>query len=263
MEQLSDLTAPLAFILPVAIVGAIATYLEWQFPRRNDAVPISRWVNSVVLYIITVPMLAVVMPLIGYAVAKWSEMTQGGLLFWIDMPVWVRAVLTFLILDFLIFLSHLAMHRIRIFWRAHRVHHSDTVISASTGLLHHPFEALLLNVSGFLIIPFLGLQGEGVLAFGFVQFLFNIWLHTNVANFPGQYALGTVIFTPDLHRVHHSTEEAHYTANLGLVFTIWDRMFGTYVRERDLDMRISFGLGTDEWRHSKRLGSLLVDPFRK
>ncbi len=263
MEDLSALLAPIQFLIPVFIAGSVATYLEWQFPRRDEPVPLSRWYNSIMLYLLTVPLLAVVIPALGYALAKWNEQNGAGLLQSDALPFWAKVLLTVLILDFAAFLVHYAMHRVRVFWRLHRVHHSDTMISASTGLLHHPLESLVLNGAGLAIVPMLGLQGEGILIFSLFQFVFNIWHHTNVANFPGQYALGAIIFTPDLHRVHHSTDQAHYNANLGLVFTIWDRLFGTFVRERDLDTRIEFGLNPNEWGHPRTLVSLLIDPVRK
>ena len=248
------------------IICAIATYLEWQFPRRDDPVGLRRWYKSVLLYLvvqITVPLLATFLPLLGYALAKWSEAAGGGLLALGGLPFWFKIIVTILILDFLAFLSHFVMHRINLFWRLHRVHHSDPMLSASTSFLHHPFESLFVNSVGVILTPFLGLQGEGILIFSLLQFLFNIWHHSNVANIPGQFAISAIIFTPDLHRVHHSVEAAHHSANLGIVFTFWDRLFGTFVRERDLDKRITFGLNPTEWDHAHTFKSLLVDPFRK
>lgn len=263
METLSELIAPIRFMIPVAIAGMIATYLEWQFPRRDGPVALSRWYNSVMLYLVAAPILAVAMPALGFALAKWSEQQGGGLSNWDALPLWVRIVGTVLILDFASFLAHYLMHKFRVLWRLHRVHHSDTQISASTSFLHHPMESLVLNSAGLVMALMLGLQAEGMLVFGFFQFVFNIWHHSNVANFPGQHALGVVVFTPDLHRVHHSMDKAHYNTNLGLIFTIWDRMFGTFVGERDLDQRIDFGLDETEWAHGHEIGSLLIDPLRK
>lgn len=263
MDQLWDFIAPIQFLIPIFLAGAIATYLEWQFPRRDDPVTLGRWYKSVMLFALTVPLLAVVMPVVGYALAVWSEAVGSGILPFDGLPLWLRIVTTVLILDFLNFISHFVMHRFNLFWRVHRVHHSDRMVSASTSLLHHPVEQLLLNIAGLISIPFLGLQGEGLLIYGFLQFVIGVWHHSNVENVPGQYAVGKIIFTPDLHRIHHSIDKAHHTANLGLVFTFWDRLFGSYIGERDLDKKITYGLPRDEWDHPDTVRSLLIDPFRK
>ena len=263
LEKIAELIAPLAFMIPIVIAGAIATILEWQFPRRSEPVPLSRWINSIVMLAVAIPMLAIVMPMLGYALARWTELAGNGILSVSGLPIWAKVILTILILDFLNFFSHLVMHRVNVFWRLHRVHHSDSMISASTSFLNHPLEVLATNVAGFIVIPFIGLQSEGVLIFGFLQFSFGIWQHSNVQNIPGQHHLGAFVITPDLHRIHHSADAAHHGSNLGLIFTIWDRMFGTFVRERDLDMQVTFGLDPKEWGHPETPVSLLIDPLRK
>ncbi len=37
-----------------------------------------------------------------------------------------------------------------------------------------------------------------------------------------------VLVTPQFHRVHHSGEPQHADMNFGLMFTFWDRLFGTH-----------------------------------
>jgi sterol desaturase/sphingolipid hydroxylase (fatty acid hydroxylase superfamily) len=40
--------------------------------------------------------------------------------------------------------------------------------------------------------------------------------------------LRPVLVTPDMHRVHHSTDNAEANSNFGFNLAIWDRLFGTY-----------------------------------
>jgi sterol desaturase/sphingolipid hydroxylase (fatty acid hydroxylase superfamily) len=51
-----------------------------------------------------------------------------------------------------------------------------------------------------------------------------------------------VFVTPRYHHIHHSDDPGHYTANLGSLLTIWDRMFGTYVNPEEVE-KLSFGIG--------------------
>ena len=41
-------------------------------------------------------------------------------------------------------------------------------------------------------------------------------------------ALTTVLLTPGTHRVHHAPERPLTDSNFGLVFSVWDRMLGTF-----------------------------------
>ncbi len=55
--------------------------------------------------------------------------------------------------------------------------------------------------------------------------------------------VGVVDRTPRYHHIHHSDNPAHYKANLAALFTIWDRLFGTYVNPDDVKEPLSFGIG--------------------
>ena len=41
-----------------------------------------------------------------------------------------------------------------------------------------------------------------------------------------------IFVTPRFHHIHHSTDPRYYLANMGNIFSVWDRLFGTYI---DLD----------------------------
>ena len=71
-----------------------------------------------------------------------------------------------------------------------------------------------------------------------------------------------IIVSPDMHKVHHHFELPHTDSNYGNIFSIWDRIFGTYT---ELDKKdIIYGVDTDfdEIKNSKIL-SLLYKPFDK
>ncbi len=70
----------------------------------------------------------------------------------------------------------------------------------------------------------------------------QFWEHTNLkVNFG---PLGWIFITPDYHRVHHSaTNKVGY--NLGTTFTLWDRMFGTFIDPRTVPEEFPLGLGEE------------------
>jgi len=52
-----------------------------------------------------------------------------------------------------------------------------------------------------------------------------------------------IVVTSRYHHIHHSDNPLHYKANLGSLFTLWDRIFGTYVNSEDIEENLSFGIG--------------------
>jgi sterol desaturase/sphingolipid hydroxylase (fatty acid hydroxylase superfamily) len=44
---------------------------------------------------------------------------------------------------------------------------------------------------------------------------------------PNEDIISQVFITPSLHRTHHSTLRKEHDSNYGIVFSIWDRLFGT------------------------------------
>ena len=74
--------------------------------------------------------------------------------------------------------------------------------------------------------------------------------------------LSYIIVSPNMHKVHHHFELPYTDSNYGNIFSIWDRLFGTFM-ELDKD-KIKYGVDTDldEIQNSK-FTSLLERPFKK
>ena len=74
--------------------------------------------------------------------------------------------------------------------------------------------------------------------------------------------LSWVIVSPDMHKVHHHYVLPYTDSNYGNIFSIWDRLLGTY---RELD-REAIVYGVDTFPDRKENGSvwgLLRQPFHK
>ncbi|WP_336043411.1 sterol desaturase family protein, partial [Pseudooceanicola nanhaiensis] len=88
--------------------------------------------------------------------------------------------------------------------------------------------------------------------------------HANIA-LPGRADrwLRRVLVTPDMHRVHHSTEQAEHDTNFGFTLSLWDRVFRTYTPQPGRGHEgMTLGL---EWQDDRpaRLWWSLRLPFRK
>ena len=59
-------------------------------------------------------------------------------------------------------------------------------------------------------------------------------------------ALSLVFVTPDIHKFHHHYQAPWTDSNLGNVFSIWDRMFGTLVYEDTREIRYGLDIMEDD-----------------
>jgi sterol desaturase/sphingolipid hydroxylase (fatty acid hydroxylase superfamily) len=56
-----------------------------------------------------------------------------------------------------------------------------------------------------------------------------------------------IFVTPRYHHIHHSDDPQYYMTNMASLFTVWDRVFGTYVDpDKVAKTTLSFGTGEKE-----------------
>ena len=106
--------------------------------------------------------------LFGAAAVGAAEVAEGrdwGLLNFLDWPRAIEFLLAVVVLDFAIYLQHVIVHKVPLFWRFHVVHHSDLDLDASSGLRFHPIEILVSMLYKIGIICLLGPVPMAVLIF--------------------------------------------------------------------------------------------------
>lgn len=218
-------------LIAVFVIMAAA---EWFRPRRvllmNKA---RRWTTHALFFVTN----SITGRLLAFAIAiptaaHWSSASGFGLFHWLAWPDWVEALALFVLLDFAIWLQHLAMHKVPLLWRMHKVHHVDRDLDVTTAVRFHPFELVVSTVYKSAWVFLLGAPVAIALAFEAwlnANALFN---HSNVA-LPRWFdrAIRPFLVTPDLHLVHHSTLPGEQQQNYGFALTVWDRLFRTYSDE--------------------------------
>jgi sterol desaturase/sphingolipid hydroxylase (fatty acid hydroxylase superfamily) len=150
-----------------------------------------------------------------------------GLLQNLENPIW-QAILSFVLLDLLLYAWHWACHRFDGLWMFHRVHHNDPYLNTSTAFRIHALELLSTNLLKAAYIGLLGIEQMMVLINEAVITFFIMFHHTNIS-FKGENLVGRLIIVPYLHLAHHSTERREHDCNYGAVLAIWDRLFGTSI----------------------------------
>jgi sterol desaturase/sphingolipid hydroxylase (fatty acid hydroxylase superfamily) len=156
------------------------------------------------------------------------------------MPLVFRVLCYLIIADLGHYWIHRLMHH-RHLWRIHKWHHAPDYMYWLMGVRATLPQQVLVNLPYIVAYSFLALSPWWmVLAVGAGHILQNDWMHLNVT-WRSSW-LEWLIVTPRYHHVHHSDQPDHYAANLAALFTVWDRVFGTYVNPGELRTALSFGI---------------------
>ncbi len=190
-------------------------YTPWQ-QRLSYQTNISLFVlNSIIITVFSVTTLLTIA----------EHYSGNGLLSLVSSPL-VKALLSLLAIDLLLYIWHQACHRLEFLWLFHRVHHSDSSMNVSTAFRLHFVEIFAATSLKVLLIVTLGIDKTQVLMIETLILLCTMFQHTNTS-IKYERVLGCFMIVPILHRLHHATERSDYDHNYGTVFSFWDRLFGT------------------------------------
>ncbi|WP_299120605.1 sterol desaturase family protein [uncultured Tenacibaculum sp.] len=195
--------------------------------------------------------------------ADWVQANNFGLINWLPtMPLWLYVVLGVLFLDFFgAYLAHYVEHKVKPLWMVHLVHHSDHKVDTTTANRHHPLESVIRFTFTLLGVFLVGTPIAIIMLYQSMSLIFTQLTHANI-KMPRKLdkILSYVLVSPDMHKVHHHNLLPYTDSNYGNIFSIWDRLFGTYM-ELDRE-KIIYGVDTfpDEEKNSS-LKELLKQPF--
>jgi sterol desaturase/sphingolipid hydroxylase (fatty acid hydroxylase superfamily) len=234
--------AQLVLILQFALPGAIAiATLEalflalvmrknynWRAYFASLADALGR--EYVVMTFLT---LSITAPAVGFA---WKHR-----LFTVPLDTVTSVVLLVILQDFSYYWFHRASHRIRWFWATHAIHHSSNELNLAAS--YRFGWTGRLTGAGLFYVPmiWLGFAPGPVFIAGGFGLLYQFWIHTEWI--PKLGWLEYVLNTPSHHRVHHAANPEYLDRNYGGILIVWDRLFGTFVSERD-DVPCRYGLVT-------------------
>jgi len=148
-------------------------------------------------------------------------------------------LLLFIGQEFCYYCYHRAAHRVRWFWGNHAVHHSPNELNLSAALRIGIFGKLTGNSLFFIPLIWIGFDPRTVFTLLSLNLLYQFWIHATWI--PKLGWLEGIVNTPSAHRVHHASNVDYLDANFGGVLLVFDRLFGTYVKERD-DLPCRYGL---------------------
>ncbi len=250
-----------AFLLTAAAMGA----WELAAPRRWRMRPrLARWPTNLGIVALNTVLVRLLFPAAAVGAALWASSRGIGLFNLITLPPLAAMVLSVILLDLLIYGQHVAMHKVPLLWRLHRMHHMDLDVDFTTGLRFHPVEIILSAALKFLAVIALGAPPAAVILFEVILNASSMFNHGNVRLGPRlDRLLRAAVVTPDMHRVHHSVIRLETDSNYGFALSVWDRLFGTY-RAQPAKGHTAMTLGLPVFRSPGDGGfyALLLNPLR-
>lgn len=146
-------------------------------------------------------------------------------------PAPVRFAWGVLLADFLAWFHHWVRHKVPWFWHFHAVHHSQRQLNMFTDFRYHIVEYFISQTLQAIPLFMLAVATPTVVLYSLFQSFVTRAYHGNIRTDLGP--LRYLLVTPQSHRIHHSIEPQHFDKNFGVVFSIWDYVFGTQHRQYD------------------------------
>jgi sterol desaturase/sphingolipid hydroxylase (fatty acid hydroxylase superfamily) len=203
-------------MLPPAMVALGLVVLEVR--RHGDAADwwrnLQSWGVTRVLSVTALPLF----PLWGDG--KWSLIDGSALPFWLGFPIFLVTR------DLAEFVFHWIQHRIPFLWAMHSLHHSDPDMGALTHQRHFWADQF---VAGLTVVPaallVISPTPEILAGWG----VFGLWNYVYHSRIPMNFGRWSWLLNcPDYHRIHHSSDPAHYNTNFAALLPVFDVLFGTY-----------------------------------
>ena len=187
-----------------------------------------------------------------------------GLLNWLPIiPIWINVFLGILFLDLIgAYLPHWLEHKIKPLWMIHLVHHSDHHVDTTTANRHHPLESLIRFTFTLIGVLITGANIGIVMLYQSISLISTQFNHANI-KLPKRVDLFLSYFfvSPDMHKTHHHYRLPFTDSNFGNIFSIWDRLFGTYKAFSREKLIYGVDVFFDENANGK-IETLLKQPFQ-
>jgi sterol desaturase/sphingolipid hydroxylase (fatty acid hydroxylase superfamily) len=162
-----------------------------------------------------------------------------------NLPLVVKFLLFFIIMDFFEFYSHYLLHRINFFWKFHKIHHAQETLGFASTRHFHFMEYLVLRPLAWIPMGILGFSDHSYIictaVYMWIGYFLTFFSHCNVkVNFG---FLNKIIITPNTHYWHHAKNiPRKYGVNYASMLVIWDHLFKSYYLPEDPKLEPMLGV---------------------
>ena len=259
-ENISSLNRALILISGITIFWVIEGIVPFKF------LDYKKWKHSIPNFLLTLTTIIVnfFFAFLLVFAADWTNENNFGILQIVNSTTLVSIILGLLVLDLIgAYLPHLVQHKVKLLWYIHIVHHTDHKVDTTTANRHHPFESVVRFIFTFIGIFISGAPIGLVLMYQSLSVIASQFNHANIQiSNKVDKILSYLIVSPNMHKVHHHFELPYTDSNYGNIFSIWDRLFGTYMELNKEEIIYGVDTDLDEVQNSK-FTSLIERPFKK
>jgi sterol desaturase/sphingolipid hydroxylase (fatty acid hydroxylase superfamily) len=191
------------------------------------------------IFLLTTIILNLLLGAVTILVCKWVTEHKFGLLYLFQLPLWANILLGLFFMDFFgQYAPHYAMHKIRWMWKFHMIHHSDTKVDVTTGTRHHPGEWIFREFSTIIGVFLIGIPIGMYFLYRSVAAIFTHFNHANIrVPLWLDKPISWIFVSPNMHKVHHHFKRPYTDTNYANIFSLWDRIFGTFAYDDPKNLR--------------------------
>lgn len=193
----------------------------------------------------------------------WSISNNIGLLTHIHVNLLWYTIIGLMLLDLIgAYFVHFVEHKVKWMWRFHLIHHSDTHIDTTSANRHHPGESIFRLFFTVIAVGIIGAPIWLVMMYQSASVVLSQFNHANI-RLPLwlDKTLSWILVSPNMHKVHHHYVQPYTDSNYGNIFSIWDRIFGTFTTLAP--EKITYGIDTHMLpEENNRVGNLFAIPFQ-
>lgn len=239
------------------LLESIKPLFDFNYKKWNHAL-----IN--IFFTLTTIIVNFVMAFILLMSAEWATENNFGILQWLPkINIWLYTIIGLLLLDLIgAYLAHLVQHKTKWMWRFHLIHHTDTWIDTTTANRHHPGESVIRFIFTTFGVLLIGSPMWLVFLYQSMSVVFSQFNHANI-RLPKKLdtLISYIIVSPDMHKVHHHYVLPYTDSNYGNIFSVWDRLFGTFSHLPN--EKIIYGVDTHmRPEENNNLKNLLKIPFQ-
>jgi len=247
------------------LVGGITIFwlIENTFPMFKFSY--KKWNHAGINFFFTFTTITINF-LLAFILLKTANLTlenNFGILQWLpEMNIWLYAIIGLLVLDLIgAYAVHWIQHKIPVMWRFHLIHHADTWIDTTSANRYHPGESVIRFVFTTLGVLVVGSPIWLVFLYQTLSIVATQFNHANIC-LPKKLDtfLSYCIVSPDMHKVHHHHVLPYTDSNYGNIFSVWDRLFGTFKTLSKTDIVYGIDTYTKPEEHNN-IPNLLRIPF--
>ena len=235
--------------------------LEAIFPLFHHSYNKIRHVKVNMVFLGTTMLINAIFGVITAGVFVWVQEKEIGLLYLFELPLWVELIIAVLIFELVAqYAVHYLLHRVRWMWKFHMIHHSDTHLDATSGTRHHPGDYFTREVFALITVVLTGSTIAFYFFYRICTVFFTYFTHSNI-HIPRwiDKPMSYLFVTPNMHKFHHHYQRPWTDTNYGNIFSIWDRLFGTFVY--DDPNKVRYGLDVLEDSTDENIAYQFKIPF--